>query len=140
MLGLLLGALIVPSLNIQLYCGECLVFPAMSTVFWEHQVTVQCSFSPHRHVDMLARMSGQLGRVRTWGEQSGRRKLAFSLSIKYEEINGSGEVSPGRGIQKPLEKIELKMGLRVMGLGIWELLGSNGIFLLFCTLYEQSQS
>lgn len=41
-------------------------------------------------------------------------------------------VSPGRGIRRPLEEIELKLDLPVVGLGIWELLGSNGLFLLLC--------
>ena len=62
----------------------------------------------------------------------GRQRVDFSLSVKHGEINGSGEgtVSSGKGMGRFLEEVELELGRPVVGLGIWELLGSNGLILL----------
>lgn len=43
---------------------------------------------------------------------------------------GEGTLSPGQGIRRFLEEVKLEFGLPVVGLGIWELLGSTGLFLL----------
>lgn len=61
--------------------------------------------------------------------EKGRRKLFFCLSVKHGEINGSrkGTVSLVQGMGYFLEEMELELGLPVVGLGIWEILGNNGL-------------
>lgn len=70
--------------------------------------------------------------METIGDQRGKRKLAFSLSVKDEEINGSGEgtMSIEQGIGSLLEEVKLELGLPGVRLSIWEFFGSNGLTLL----------
>ena len=64
--------------------------------------------------------------------ERGKRKLAFSLSVKDKEINGSGEgtMSLEQGMGSFLEEVKLELGLPVVRLSIWEFFGSNGLTLL----------
>ena len=60
-------------------------------------------------------------------EETGRRKLAFRVSVKHGQINrfGEGTGIPRQGMGLFLKKMELELGLPVVGDSIWELLGSN---------------
>ena len=64
--------------------------------------------------------------------ERGKRKLAFSLSVKDKEMNGSGEgtMSLEQGMGSFLEEVKLELGLPVVRLSIWEFFGSNGLTLL----------
>lgn len=64
--------------------------------------------------------------------ERGRRKPGFGLSVKHGEINGLGEgtVTLEQGMGSFLEEVELDLGLPVVGISIWELLGSNGLILI----------
>ena len=61
--------------------------------------------------------------------ERGKRKLAFSLSVKDKEINGSGEgtMSLEQGMGSFLEEVKLELGLPVVRLSIWEFLGAMGL-------------
>lgn len=58
--------------------------------------------------------------------EKSRRKLAFGLNVKQQEINGSGKgaVSARQEMGSFLEEVGLKLGLPGVGLGSWEPLGS----------------
>ena len=61
-------------------------------------------------------------------ERQKEARLQSQCTTWRKTDSGEGTVSSGNG--KVPEEVKLELGLPIVGLGIWELLGSNGFILL----------
>ena len=62
------------SLDLLLYSGERFVFPVMSSVFGENQVTVGYSFGNHRHIGKTEQAAWE----REWRTRGDHREVEGS--------------------------------------------------------------